>query len=253
MHRPEVEERESPGKDRKYGPYSMGRIWSPHRPTITYVGIVPFGLALTEMTERVTLRRMGNKYMREDSKAVQSAKAWQLANSWTTEQDLPCGRFRLVAYSPVPGVDWNRSWQETQKAPLAGMIPSVLKMLESAEEEVQRLMTAAAEAEAKRQREWEEQRERWRREEDQRRVKEARSESRKQLSDIMDRWTKALTVQRFFREAGELVALTEGDRHDRLMQRLALAKSTFGLSDPLDFLEEWLAPEERYTSTYREK
>ncbi len=250
MRRPEIEERETPGKDRKYGRYSFGRIWTPHRPTITYVGTVPFGLALTEMTERVTLRRIGDKYIREDSKAVQTAKAWQLANSWTTEQDLPCGRFRLVAYSPVPGVDWSRNWQETQKASMNGMIPAILKTLENAEEEVQRLMTAAEEAEVRRQREWEEQRERWRREDDQRRVKEARSESRKQLSEIMDRWTKALAVQRFFSEAEERVALTEGDRRDLLMQRLALAKSTYGITDPLDYLEQWLAPEERYKSTY---
>jgi hypothetical protein len=36
MHRVHVEEREVPGKDRKYGRYSIGNIWSPHRPTITY-------------------------------------------------------------------------------------------------------------------------------------------------------------------------------------------------------------------------
>ncbi|PZR87015.1 MAG: hypothetical protein DI537_27130 [Stutzerimonas stutzeri] len=33
MHRIHVEEREVPGKDRKYGRYQFGSIWSPRRPT----------------------------------------------------------------------------------------------------------------------------------------------------------------------------------------------------------------------------
>lgn len=59
MHRAHIEEREVPIKDRKYGRNSTVRIWSPHRPTITYIESVPIGLALTEMTERVTLRYLG--------------------------------------------------------------------------------------------------------------------------------------------------------------------------------------------------
>lgn len=250
MRRQHIEERESPGRDRKYGQYSMGRIWSPHRPTITYLDSIPIGLALTEMTERVTLRWIFNRYLREDSKEVRSAKAWQLANSWTTEQDLPCGRFRLVAYSPLHGIEWVHSWQETAKASLGGMIPDFLKKLESSRDEIQRLMTAAEEAAAQRQREWEEQQERWRREEDQRRIKQADSESRKQLSDIMDRWANAVAVQRFFDEAEQRASLVGEDRQARIMQRLALARAMLGPSDPLDFLEEWLAPEERYKSKY---
>lgn len=84
MHRAHVEEREVLGKDRKYGRYATGRIWSPHRPTITYIESVPIGLALTEMTERATMRYLGGKYVREDSKAARSAKSWELAHSWTT-------------------------------------------------------------------------------------------------------------------------------------------------------------------------
>jgi hypothetical protein len=251
MDRPNIEERETPGKDRKYGRYSSGRVWSPHRPTITYIGTIPVGIALTEMTERATLRRIGDKYVREDSKEIRSAKTWQIANSWTTEQDLPCGRFRLVAYSPLQGVDWQHVWQETAKASLRAMIPTIVSKLEDAETEIQALMIAAEEAAAKRQHEWEEQQERWRREEDRRQVERAQSESRKQLSDIMDRWENAIAIQHFFREAEEHAALAENERRTRIMQRLALAKSMLGLSDPLDYLEEWLAPEERYKSKYR--
>ncbi|MER9593941.1 hypothetical protein [Mesorhizobium sp. M0244] len=250
MGRVHIEEREAPGKDRKYGRYSSGSIWSPHRPTITYIGSVPVGLALTEMTERTTMRYFGGKYFREDSKVIKSARSWQLANSWTTEQDLPCGRFRLVAYSPLNGVDWVEIWQETATSSISAMIPAVVRKLESSKDELQALMTAAEEAAAQRQREWEEAHERYLREEDQRRVEQANTESQKQLSDIMDRWAAAMSVERFFQDAERRMEDVESERRAQLMGRLALARAMLGTMDPLDYLEGWLAPGERYKSKY---
>ena len=250
MRRVAVDEREAPGKDRKYGPYASGAIWSPHRPTIIYVGTVPIGLVLTEMTERITLRYIKGKYLRDDSDAVRSAKAWHLANSWTSERDVPSGRFRLVAYSPHGGVEWQMSWQETRKRTLAGMIPEVVQELERVAEDLARRAIAADEAEVQRQREWEEQRERWRREEDQRQITVASDASRKQLSEIIQRWSVVMSVEQFFREAEDRIARAEPDRRERLAARLALAQSMVGTLDPLDFLEGWIAPTERYQTHY---
>lgn len=39
--------------------------------------------------------------VREDSKAARSAKSWELAHSWTTEQDLPCGRLEERLEAPI--------------------------------------------------------------------------------------------------------------------------------------------------------
>lgn len=250
MHRADVEEREVPGKDRKYGRYSFGRIWSPHRPTITYIESVPIGLALTEMTERATMRYLNGKYVREDSKAARSARSWELTNSWTTEQDIPCGRFRLIAYSPFHGVDWVQSWQETETSPIGTMISVIVQKLEGSKGELRALMAAASEEAARRQREWEEAQERYRREEDQRRVEQARAESQKQLSNIMDRWASAMSVERFFREAEKRMEGLDGERRAQLTERLALARAMLGAIDPLDYLEKWLSPEERYKSKY---
>lgn len=250
MRRVAVDEREAPGKDRKYGPYASGAIWSPHRPTIIYVGTVPIGLVLTEMTERITLRYIKGKYLREDSDVVRSAKGWQLANSWTSDRDVPSGRFRLIAYSPHRGVDWQMSWQETRKRALAGTIPEIVQELERVAEDLARRAIAADEAEAQRQREWEEQRERWRREEDQRQITVASDASRKQLSEIIHQWSVAMSVEQFFREAEDRIARAEPDRRERLAARLALARSMVGTLDPLDFLEGWIAPTERYQTLY---
>lgn len=253
LRRVAIEERERPVGDRKYGRYSVGSIWSPHRPTVTYVGDVPFGLTITEMTERSTMRYVGGKFVREDSARVKGLSSRQLTNTWTTEQDLPCGRFKLTAYSPIHGVEWEESWQETKKVTLGSMVDSIVRKLSSSKSRVSNLMIRAQEAAAQRQRDWEESQERWRRDEDRRRIEQARSESQKQLSKIMEEWNLALSTELFFREAEKRIEGIDGDRRHVLEERLKNARSMLGPLDPLEFLEAWQAPHDLYASKYSDE
>jgi hypothetical protein len=252
LFRAQIEEREVQEKDRNYGRYSCGRIWAPHRPTVAYIGEVPIGLALVEMTERVTLRYVKGKYVRDDSAVVKAARPHQLVHSWTTENDVPSGRFRLVAYAPRRDVEWSAIWQETPKRNLSSMFPRIVTELEAV---VPDLKSKTAEAEAaaiRKQREWEEQQERWKREEDRRNADKALAQSREQLSEVIQKWAAAMSIESFFREAEERLAGVETDRHQALSSRLHLARSMMGTLDPLEFLEQWVAPDERYTRQYPE-
>lgn len=197
-HRIHIKEQEVERKDRKYGSYHSGSIWRPDRPTIVYIGSVPIGLAVTEMTERVTMRYLSGEYYRENSKLVRSLKPWQLTHSWTTEQDMPSGRFRIVAYSPKRGVDWAPSWQDTESEPLTAVIPKIAESLQASRDKLQTLMTAEDEAEAKRKKERQEEWERYERREDQRKVAQAIKDSQQQLSEIIESWGRAMIVERFF-------------------------------------------------------
>jgi hypothetical protein len=250
LRRIHVKEQEVERKDRKYGRYHSGTIWGPDRPTIFYIGTVPIGLALTEMTERVTMRYLNGDYHREDSKVVRSAKPWQLTHSWTAEQDMPCERFRLIAYSPKNGVDWSLSWQETEQQPLGTMIPKIVETLQATNGKLQRLMTAEDEAAAKKKNEREEEWERYERREDARKAAQALTDSRQQLAEIIDKWGKAITVERFFADAEQRLMNADEERRRRLEERLTLARAMMGSLDPLDFIESWLAPDERYRSKY---
>lgn len=250
LRRTHIKEQEVEQMDRRYGRYLSGSIWGPDRPTIFYIDTVPIGIALTEMTERVTLRYFNHEYHREDSRLIRSAKPWQLSHSWTTERDLPSGRFRLIAYSPKNGVDWTLSWQETEQKPLGKMFPEIIETLQAAKDKIQRLMTAADEAEAKRKKELDEQWERYRRQEDARQVAQALTDSRQQLAEIVEKWGKAMTVERFFADAEERLRGVDEERRRRVEERLTLAKAMIGSMDPLDFIENWLAPDERYRSKF---
>lgn len=251
LDRIRINEQEVERKDRKYGRYHSGSIWAPDRPTVLYVDTVPIGLAITEMTERVTVRYFDGEYHREDSRLIRSAKPWQLTHSWTREQDMPCGRFRVIAYSPKKGVDWSVSWQETEQEAIGALIPKIVETLKAAKDTLQRLMDAEDAAAAKRKKEREEEWDRYLKQEDARKVAQALADSQQQLAEIIERWGRAMTIDRFFLDAEERLNTTDDeDRRKRLEERLVLARAMMESVDPLDFIETWLAPQERYQAKF---
>lgn len=86
--------------------------------------------------------------------------------TWTTTKDLPCGRLRVVAYTPYRGVSWSAQWQETKKAGLARQLRAIVKALSLAVADMtEKLAEAERRAEIAR-RKWLEEEQKWRREED---------------------------------------------------------------------------------------
>jgi hypothetical protein len=59
-----------------------------------------------------------------------------------------------------------------------------------------------------------------------------------------------MTIERFFADAEERLRGADEERRQRLKERLSLAREMMGSLDPLDFIEPWLAPDERYRSKY---
>lgn len=250
LHRIHIDERETERKDRKYGRYQSGQIWSPDRPTVFQIGAVPIGISITEMTERVTMRYLNGSYHRTDSKIIRSAKAWQLTHSWTHLQDVPSGRFKIVAYSPKPGVEWSLSRQDTEQVSLESIIPELVEELKATVGKILALMTAADKAAEQRERERKAEWERYLRREDKRKSAEALLESQKQLAQIIEQWMKVMALEQFFREAERRLAEVEAKDRPHLETRLALARKMVGDTDPFQFLASWISPEERYKSPY---
>ena len=114
---------------------------------------------------------------------------------------MPSGRFRLVAYVPRRGVDWSAIWQETPKRPLSTVFPRIVKELEAVVPELKSKIAEAEAAAIRKQREWEESKERRTREEDRRNADKALAQSREQLSEVIRKWSAAMSVESFFRDA----------------------------------------------------
>lgn len=247
FRRAHIEDHEHlPEAQRSEYSYGNNRLWSPQRPTVAYVGAVAFGLAVIEMSERVELRYVNGKYIRESEYLLPKTAASLAHHTWRTSKDIPCGRLRLVVYAPYQGVDWMAMFQESKARPLTKDITAIVRSIEeSAGIVVEKVKEEERQAELRRQ-QWKAQQEQWRREEDHRRVAQSVKESREQLEQIIQVWAKTVSLEQFF-EGVQVRAqgLSETERHE-ILGRLQLAREFVGTQNPLEFFRAWKAPHERY-------
>lgn len=200
FYRARIDEHEEPKPPRQEYPYEYRRLWSPSCCTVAYVGTIPFGLAVIEMTESIVIRYVNGKYICDaDYKQPKRARAYA-DDTWTTTNDLPCGRLRLVVYSPHADVSWSMSFQETRTRTLTEDITKIVKSIETSTE-LLRKETAEAERRAElRRKEHEAQHERWLIEEDQRQIARSVKESMDELDQVIESWAIAVGIEQFSKE-----------------------------------------------------
>ena len=205
------------------------------------------------MTEAVLMRYVNGKYIRESEYRPPKPTRGDVEHTWTTTNEIPCGRLRLVVYSPVRDVSWSLSFQETTERPLTPDIAKILESIENSTEVVRKEMIEAEQRAEVREREWEEQRARWAREEDQRRIAESIKESQKQLAEVIQSWAKVISIEQFFKAVEERAISLPGAQEGQLRERLQLAREFIGTQDPLDFFNSWKTPDERYLPSAKRK
>lgn len=243
FRRGHIDELEAP---RKRQGYYHSSLWSPYRPTLVYVGTVAIGLAVIEMSEEVLMRHVNGKYIRDADYVLPKASRRYHDHTWTTTKELPCGRLRLVAYSPSWRVSWQATWQETKNSTLTRDIPKIVKAIEDAAVElVEKLEEADRQAEIARLERLAEEEER-RREEDHRRVQQSIKDSQAQLVKIIQAWSEVMSTERFLQGVQERAANLPTAERDAVLERLKLARDFIGTQNPLDSFLSWKTPLERY-------
>lgn len=244
-----IDEREERSKSREF---QYSSLWSPHRPTVVYVGTIAIGLAIVEMSEDVLLRYVNGEYIRDSDYIPPKPNRHFVDRTWTTTRQLPCGRLRLIAYSPYRRVSWSTDWQETRRRALGLELKSIVKAIEdSAVELVAKLEEADRKAEVAH-REYLAAEERRRKEEDRRRIEQSVHESKDHLSQIIEQWSSVMNVERFLAGVEARAALLPEVERERILQRLQLTREFLGTQDPLDFFLSWKTPFERYSPLYEE-
>ena len=247
LHREDVDEREIMPK-RSHSYWRRGH-WTPYSPTVVYVGTVAIGLSIVEMSESVAMRYANGKYIRESEYVAPKGK-FRVDHSWSTTQDLPSGRMKIVAYSPYYPAPWSMTWQEEKSKPLTNQLQTVVQAIAvAAPGIVGKLEEAEREAEAQRRR-WQAEEHRKEREEDRKRSKQSFVDSREELKEAISRWSELVNTERFLtRVARHAAGLPEHDK-SRALERLALARSFLGDLDPLSVILGWKTPQERYTARF---
>ena len=254
FHRPHIDEHEVQPKSRgQEYPYDYSRLWRPYRSTVVYVGTVPFGLAVIEMTESIVMRYVNGKYIREAEYKQPKISRGYADHTWTTTKDLACGRLRLVVYSVHSDVSWSISFQETESRTLTQDITKIVKTIESSVEVVKKEIAEAERKAELRRQEYEAQHARWLIEEDQREIARSIKESREQLDQVIKSWATAIGIEQFFKGVEERASGLSQEQRKAVLDRLRLARNFIGTQDPLDFFRSWRTPNERYVPLARRK
>lgn len=242
-----IEEREAPSKARNYWEYSG--LWSPWRPTIVFIGTVAIGLAVVEMSAPILLRYVNGNYI-PDRDYVAPQRSRYADRSWTTTRELPCGRMRVIAYSPYGRVSWSKTWDEVKGGSLRPKLKEIVETLESFAPELVRLLEAADHRAELERIELERKAEQARRDEDRRLVSKSFDDSRAGLATVIERWTKAMSVEQFLAGVEARAAELPEEERGRVGERLSLARELLGSQDPLDFIRDWRTPDELYRPRY---
>jgi hypothetical protein len=224
--------------------------WGPRDPTIVYVGEVPVGLALVELSEAVLMRWVNGGYIRDAEYSPPKSRRSLPDHTWTSMQDVPSGRLRLIAYAPRHDVECSMVWQEAKGRSLLTQVPAILAALPAFAVEVAQKVQAAELAWQQKLKEWDEAEKRRSREEDLKKVKASQEESRKHLERIITEWARAISVDRFLGGIEDRAAVLPEEEALQIRQRLKLAREFVGSLDPMQFFLAWRTPLERYRPTY---
>ncbi|MCA3121415.1 MAG: hypothetical protein ING90_02120 [Rhodocyclaceae bacterium] len=250
FRRPLISEKEHPPKKSRENPYLGNTLWHPYRPTVAYVGSVPIGLAVIEMTETVVIRHINGRRIRESEYKPPEKLSPYADRGWTSNDEVPSGRLRVVLFSPYSRVTWSMSFQETDLRSLAEDLSDIIDTMERESEAlVEKLQQADLDAERRRQ-EWAEADARRKREEDRRCVEASVVASREQLKEVIQAWSRLSETERFLKGVEERATALPDEERLEVTQRLAMARAFLGSQDPMRFFLEWKAPAERYTPTF---
>lgn len=235
----EVDEHEVPKKRQGY---FHNNLWSPSRCTVVRIGTVAIGLTIIEMSEEVEVVHVGGKCIRkEDYIPPKRGEVY----SWSSTKVFPTGRLRLQAYSPYSTADWVTNWGESSKRNLTDQVRAIVRELERSAVEIARLVEEGErKAELQRQ-QWEIEKARMNKVEAERRAIKAHQESREEILQIIDAWTKANHMELFFQDAEQRAANLGPEERTRLIDRLKLARNLTGSKDALELFLTWKSPNER--------
>lgn len=244
MRRVPVDEREVPTKNG----YHQG-VWSPDRLTVVYVGDIPIGLTLFEMTESVEMVYIGgtkgSKYLPVRDLKPAQLRLYREPRYWRTHRHGASGRLALQAYSPSWSVAWVKRWQETKAGQFASMVPGIVAELGQAGPDIgSKLEEARVKAQAA---ELKRQEERLREQEAAHRARnlKAQQDARSELLAAISSWEQTRTVHAFFASIEQEAETLKADERKALRARLDLARELVGELDALGALRKWKAPHER--------
>ena len=221
------------------------RPWSPDRATVVYVGPVPIGLTLFEITESVEVIYVKGDYLPVRNLSSDQLRRYKEPFNWRTHKQYASGRLCLQGYSPDWRAPWTKQWRENKAGQLTALIPEVVREVEGVAPDItSRVVEAEKKAEAERLVR-EAQRQREREEAERARRIKARQDAKQDILSAIAGWDQAMRIHAYFAAAERAIRGLPDDEQHLVSGRLQEARTLIGEVDPLALLKRWKTPEER--------
>ncbi len=235
--RPKIDDREQPKDDNRYENH-----WCPQRNTLVHVGTVAFGLTLIEVSNNVKTQYIDGKYI-PVSELTAAQKRYQ-RHTWTSDKDVPTGRFHLQVYSPYQGTEWVKRFPIDPKKGITGIGQQIAKALHRACPEILDQIDAAEKERQRQKKEWEEMKARWEQERIEELHAKATSESMRLLDKLISDWAEAERIHAFLSELRGAVSNLPENERPALTARIEEAEKFISHESPLESLKQWKSPAE---------
>jgi hypothetical protein len=239
IHRPSIDTRDKPDKKTHHVD-----LWCPARSTVVYVNGTVIGLAIFELTEATQMRYVNGNYVREQDYVAPKSK-WARDVHWTSMQDIPCGRFSIIAYASYYTKNWRRLWKEERIADFKKRVVQLAREIEACAAEAAKVAQLGKEAAQAEHMRHEQMHRVWQEEQEKSRRQKALLESKEELEKILARHVESKHLEDFIQHVeADLSSMDEAGRA-RLEALIDQARCLFQSGHILDDFMAWKPPSER--------
>tara|TARA_R110002074_G_scaffold373069_1_gene548747 strand:+ start:33271 stop:34563 length:1293 start_codon:yes stop_codon:yes gene_type:complete len=217
--------------------------WSPDRRTIVYVGGVPIGLTILELSKTIEARYVNGEYLPlSDPRAIKESRD---IYSWTTSHTFPSGKFCVQAFSPYYGTSWSTYWEVPSDRSIKTLGHKIAKELNQHAAVISELQLEAKRKDEQRRIEYKEHQKQYRAEQAILKKQKSEEESRQELLSIIEKWSESKKIEAFINAIQAEISLASPENQSVLRERLNLAKQSLSSTNALEALANWSSPDER--------
>jgi hypothetical protein len=239
IHRPEIDTREKPDKRNHHVD-----LWSPARRTVVYVGGTAIGLVIFELTESTQMRYLNGTYIREKDYVPPKSK-WARDATWTSTQDIACGRLSLIAYASYYTKKWSRTWKELNVGDFVKRASQLALEIERCQAEAADTIALGKRAAEEENIRHEQMRRTWQEEQEKLRIQKALTESKVELDKILVKYSEAKLMEDLANHLeANLSSLDESGR-ERLKTLIYQARLLVNGNNVLENFLNWRSPLDR--------
>ena len=190
------------------------------------------------------MRYVNGTYIREKDYVPPKSK-WARDATWTSTQDIACGRFSLLAYTSHYTKKWSHSWKEVH-------VGDFIKRASHLALEIERCQAEAAETIALGKRAAEEEnirhekmRRTWQEEQEKLRIQKALTESKVELEIILAKYSEAKLMEELINHLEANLSSIDETGRERLKTLIYQARLLVNGNNILENFLNWRSPLDR--------